>query len=115
MNPAGFFRKYDLPSHLPDSVGTDGSFILEKGYYRGVIFDIPGAEVLVDGQWIAFDARNKDRILAMNPMDLEWRLDGDLLRKMGYTAGQTVEGRVLAVDDQWNGLRLEKEISVLLQ
>ncbi|MBO4525906.1 MAG: hypothetical protein IKX53_06015, partial [Bacteroidales bacterium] len=73
---------------------------------------IPGAEVLINGQWIAYDAKNKDLILAQNPMTLKWRLDGDLLRKMGYTAGQAVEGQIVTVDDQWNGLRLEVPVTV---
>ena len=85
------------------------------GGYKGLGFDIPGAEVLVDGQWMAYDAKNKDAILAQNPMTLSWRLNGDLLKKMGYTSGQTVDGQIITVDDQWNGLSLTKPISVQIQ
>ena len=45
-------------------------------------------------------------------MNLTWRLNGNLLKKMGYTAGQTVQGQILTIDDQWNGLRLEKEFTI---
>ena len=112
INPAGLYKKYLTPQNLPEAISTDETFELEKGYYKGVIFSIPGAEVKIDGVWVAFDNKNKDTILAQNPMNLEWRLNGNLLRKMGYTSGQTVEGKIITVDDQWNGLRLEKEISV---
>jgi hypothetical protein len=45
-------------------------------------------------------------------MNLEWRLDGALLRKYGYSPGQTIQGQIVTVDDQWNGLRLEKDITI---
>lgn len=80
-----------------------------------MIFDIPGAEVLIDGQWLVFGEENKDRILSHNPMEMEWRLNGTILRKLGYTAGQTIQGQILTVDDQWNGLRLEKPLAIRLQ
>ena len=112
MNPAGFFLKYLMPTVLPASIKTDETIALEKGYYHGVVFNIPGAEVNINGQWIAFDNTNKDLILAQNPMTLQWRLNGDLLNKYGYKPGDTVNGQILVVDDQWNGLTINKEISV---
>ena len=112
INPAGFFKKYDMPSFLPSAIGMNETIDLEKGYYKGVIFDIPGAEVLIDGQWVAYDSKNKDPILSQNPMNLKWRLNGDLLRKLGYTSSQTVHGQIVTVDDQWNGLRLEVPVSI---
>lgn len=115
INPAGFFKKYDMPSSLPSTIGMNETIGLEKGYYKGVIFDIPGAEVLIDGQWIAYDAKNKDTILSQNPMNLTWRLNGNLLRKLGYTTGQTIQGQVVTVDDQWNGLRLEVPMTITIQ
>lgn len=115
INPGGFFKKYCMPSSIPTAIGTDETIDLEKGYYKGVIFDIPGAEVLIDGQWIVYDAKNKNLIFAQNPMNLEWRLNGALLRKYGYTSGQTLQGQIITVDDQWNGLRLEKEFSVQIR
>ena len=115
INPAGFYKEYLTPKNLPASISVNETINLEKGYYKGVIFDIPGAEVLLDGQWIVYDAKNKDLILAHNPMNLEWRLNGDLLRKMGHTSGQTVEGQIVTVDDQWNGLRLEVPMTVQIK
>ena len=99
----------------PSSISTRDTSDLNIGWYKGLVFDIPGTEVLVDGQWMAYDAKNKDAIFAQNPMTLSWRLNGNLLKKMGYTSGQTVEGQVITVDDQWNGLSLTKPISVQIQ
>lgn len=112
MNPAGFFLKYLMPTSLPASIKTDETIALEKGYYHGVVYQIPGAEVNINGQWIAFDNTNKGLILAQNPMTLQWRLNGEQLRKQGYKPGDTVNGQILVVDDQWNGLTINKEISV---
>ncbi len=48
-------------------------------------------------------------------MNLEWRLNGLLLRKLGFVSGQTIQGQILTVDDQWNGLRLEIPVSIQLR
>ena len=85
---------------------------LEKGYYHGIIFDIPGAEVLINGEWTPYNANNAALIKAQNPMTLEWRVNGDLLRKMGYKQGDTLTGHILAVDDQWHGLTITKDFTV---
>lgn len=115
MNPAGFFLKYLMPVTLPASIKTDETIALEKGYYHGIIFDIPGTEVLIDGEWTAFSDNNKDLILAQNPMNLEWRLNGELLSRYGYKQGDTLTGQVLVVDDQWNGLNITKDFSVSIE
>ena len=112
INPGGFFQKYCMAVDLPSAIGPDETIDLTKGWYKGLIFSIPGGEVKIGGEWIAYDAKNKDLILSQNPMDLEWRLNGGLLRKYGYTPGQTLQGQIITVDDQWNGLRLEKEFSI---
>ena len=114
MNPAGFFQKYLMPTP-PTGIKINEAIALESGYYHGIIYQIPGAEVKINGQWIAFDASNSALILAQNPMTLEWRLNGDLLRKLGYKPGDTVSGQLLAVDDQWNGLNLAKDISFTVE
>jgi hypothetical protein len=101
-----------MPLDLPISVGWSQTAALSKGYYHGLVFNIPGAEVKVNGEWIRCNADNKDLILAQNPFTLEWRLNGDLLRKLGYKQGDTVKGKVIAVDDQWNGLSLSQEITI---
>ena len=115
INPAGFFLKYLMPTTLPTNIKTDETIALDKGYYHGVIYQIPGTEVNINGQWIAFSDNNKDLILAQNPMTLEWRLNGELLNKYGYKAGDTVKGQIIVVDDMWNGLNITKDFSVTLE
>ena len=115
INPAGLYKKYLTPQNLPEAISTKETLSLEKGYYKGVIFSIPGAEVKINGEWIAFDNKNKDLILAQNPMNLEWRLNGDLLHKMGYTSGQTIEGQIITVDDRWGDLRLEVPMTIIMK
>ena len=112
MNPAGFFLKYLMPKELPATISLSQTVDLSKGYYHGLAFDIPGGEVKINGEWISFSAENKDLILSQNPFDLEWRLNGDLLYKYGYKQGDSLNGRIIAVDDQWNGLNLSQDISI---
>ena len=115
INPAGLYKQYLTPKNLPATISTRETIPLDKGYYKGVIFSIPGAEVKIGDEWIAFDNRNKDAILSQNPMTLEWRLNGELLKKYGFTTGQTIEGQIITVDDKWNGLRLEVPMTVRVQ
>ena len=115
INPAGFYKKYLTPTTIPSSLSLSETTELQKGYYKGIAFNIPGTEVKVDGEWIAFDNKNKEVILSQNPMNLEWRINGNLLKKMGYSTGQTIEGKIITIDDQWNGLRLEVPISIILK
>ena len=48
-------------------------------------------------------------------MNLEWRLNGELLNSYGYKPGDTVKGQMVAVDDQWNGLNIAKDFSVSVE
>lgn len=112
LNPAGYFTKYCMTVDIPGSVALDETVSLNKGWYKGLLFAIPGAEVKIGDEWIPFTADNASRIKSANPMNLEWRLNGALLRKYGYTLGQTLQGQIITVDDQWNGLRLEKSITI---
>ena len=114
MNPAGFFLKYLMPFDLPTNIKAGEAIALNKGYYHGLAFDIPGAEVKINGEWISFSDENKDLVFAQNPFALEWRLNGDLLRKFGYKQGDIVKGKVIAIDDHWNGLNLSQDISITL-
>ena len=45
-------------------------------------------------------------------MNLKWRLNANLLNNYNYKPGDTINGQILAVDDQWNGLNLSQEISI---
>lgn len=101
-----------MAAEIPGSIGAGETSPLGKGYYKGVVFNIPGAEVKIGEEWIPATDENAERIKASNPFDVEWRVSGDLLKKYGYTPGQTVDGRMLLVDDQWNGLRLEVPFSI---
>lgn len=112
MNPAWFFKEYLMPTSLPTSLKANETTPLEKWYYHGVIFQIPGAEVNINGQWIAFTNENKELIFSQNPMNLEWRLNGDLLNNYNYKPWDTVSGQIIVVDDQWNGLNITKDFSV---
>ena len=114
INPAGFYKKYLTPNTIPSSVSLGETTELQKGYYKGVVFNIPGAEVMIGDEWIPFDSKNKNTIMSQNPMDLTWRMNGNLLKKMGYTAGQTVQGQIITIDDQWNGLRLEVPMTITI-
>ena len=112
INPAGFFQKYLMPTSLPASVKASGTVSLSKGYYKGVIFDIPCAEVKIDGKWIAYSDANTKLIKAQNPFKLEWRINGELAKKYGLS--KTLKGKIIVVDDKWNGLNMTKEFSVTL-
>ena len=115
MNPGGFFQKYLMPTTESLSVKQRETKRLEKGYYHGIIYQIPGAEVNINGEWIAFTQADESLIKAQNPMTLQWRLSGDQLRKYGYKPGDTVNGQILVVDDQWNGLNMTKDFSIGLE
>ena len=112
MNPAGLIEKYLMPNDLPSTIHTANTNPLNKGYYKGVVFDIPGAEVEINGEWIAYSDANKSLIMSQNPMTLEWRLNGDLLRKFGYSSGQSISGCIIVVDDQWHGLNISKDVTI---
>lgn len=114
INPAGYILKYLTPS-VPEIVSLSETTVLEKGYYKGVVFDIPGAEVCVDGEWLPVSQEFMGRIGAANPFTLDWRLSGSLLTRLGYTIGSTVEGRILLVDDTFSGLRMEMPVSFTVQ
>ena len=100
---------------IPSAISLQQTVKITKGWYKGLLFDIPGAEVMIDGQWIPYSKANETLVKSKNPMDLAWRINGALLRKYGYVQGQTIEGQIITVDDQWNGLRLEKAFTVTLQ
>lgn len=104
-----------MPTSLPTTISMSKIAALSKGYYHGLVFDIPGAEVKINGEWIRYNDENKDLILAQNPFTLEWRLNGDLLRKFGYKQGDTLKGTITAVDDQYHGLSLSQEIMIKIE
>lgn len=116
INPAGFLLEYLMPTDLPASIKMGETVTIKKGYYKGVVFNIPGAEVKIGDQWIAYDDKNKRQIHAQNPMTLEWRLNAkDYLRKLGYKKGNTLTGQIIVVDDQWHGLNIFQDVNVIIE
>ena len=114
MNPAWFFKKYLMPTDLPSSIQASKTATLNKWYYKWVIFDIPWAEVKINWQWIAYNDANKSQIISQNPMNLEWRINGDLCKKLWYK-WKTISWKIIVVDDKWNGLNIDKDISVWVE
>ena len=114
-SPANFVKKYCMTADIPSSIQEGEIIPLAKEWYKGLLFAIPGAEVLINGEWIPFTAENSSRIKAANPVTLEWRINGALLRKYGYTPGQMIQGQIITVDDQWNGLRLEVPMPITIR
>ena len=115
INPAWFFKKYLMPEDLPTPIQPWQTISLNKWYYKWVIFAIPWAEAKINWEWIPYNQENASLIKSQNPMNLEWRINGEILRKYGYSFGQTILGKMLAVDDQWNGLSMEKEIAIQIE
>lgn len=111
INPAGFFIKYLMPT-VTNSITEGKTVNLTRGYYHGIVFNILGAEVSINGEWVPFNKANLERIKEKNPFSLQWRLNGELLAMMGYTRGKTVTGQLIAVDDQWHGLNITQDITI---
>ncbi len=103
-----------MPENLPTELSINETKELSKGSYMGVVFNILGAEVLIDGEWTACTEQNATKIKAQNPFTLEWRLNGDLCQQYGKKTGDVIEGTIILVDDQWNGLSITLPFSVTL-
>ena len=114
MNPAWFFKKYLMPTDSISSIQSWETIQLNKWYYKWVIFSIPWAEVNINGEWISYNNNNKSLIQNQNPMTLEWRLNWDLCKKMWYK-WKTIEWKIIVVDDKWNGLNIDKNISIRVE
>lgn len=114
INPAGFILKYLMPT-VPTSLKLGATTELKPGYYHGVAFNIPGAEVSIDGEWMPFTQANQDRIKGKNPFNLKWRLNTAVLSKLGYKTGDSLKGQVMVIDDQWNGLNITQDVSIQIQ
>ena len=111
MNPAWFFQKYLMPTDLPSNIQSWNTISLNKWYYKWVIFDIPWAEVKINWQRVAYSEANKSLIKSQNPMNLQWRINWDLCRKLWYK-WKNIEWKIIVVDDKWNGLNIKKDISI---
>ena len=114
INPAWFFKKYLMPNNLPNNLASDKTTSLNKWFYKWAIFDIPWAEVKINWQWVAYNDTNKSQIKNQNPMNLEWRLNGNLCRKLWYK-WKNLQWKIIVVDDKRNGLNIDKEFSINIQ
>ena len=113
INPAWYFREYCLPADtdLPSEIKTDETLPLNKWYYKWIIFNIPGAEVLINGERVAFDNENSTLIKSQNPFTLERRLNGELSKQLWCE--DNIEWSIQAVDDERNWLKdLSKTFTV---
>jgi hypothetical protein len=113
IDPSWFFKKYCMPN-LPTQISSWETISLNKWYYKWVIFDIPWAEVKINWQWIAYNDANKSVIKSQNPMNLQWRLNWNLCTKMWYK-WKTINWKIIAVDDNWNGLNISNTTTISLQ
>ena len=112
INPAWVFKKYCMISDIPSTIKAGETITLTKWRYKWIIFDIPWAEVKINWQWIPYNKSNESLIKSQNPMNLEWRLNANEAMKYG---NKNLKWKMIAVDDQWNGLNMDKEISVNIQ
>ena len=114
INPVWFFQKYLMPTDLPSNIKSKQNTPLNKWYYKWVIFDIPWAEVKINWEWIAYNDINKSLIKSQNPMNLQWRINWDLCKKLWYK-WKNLKWKIIVVDDKWNGLNMYKETSISVQ
>ena len=111
ISPGEVFRTYGMainetgwkrPSiQLPTSIAPWETLPISKWWYELPIFQIPGAEVNIDGEWIPFSNQYTDLIKTKNPAHLERRINGDLLSQMWYKPWDIIQWSVQAVDDTW--------------
>jgi len=114
INPAWLIKKYIMPTNLPTNIQSSETKSLSKWYYKWVIFDIPGAEVKINWQWITYNNTNKSIIKNQNPMNLEWRINWNLCKKMWYM-WKNLSWKIIIVDDKRNSLNIQKEITIKVQ
>ena len=114
INPAWFFQKYLMPNELPSNIKSWENIDLKKWYYKWVIFDIPGAEVKINWEWVEYSEKNKSLIKSQNPMNLQWRMNWDLCKKL-YWEWKTIQWKIIVVDDKWNGLNIDKNFPISIK
>jgi hypothetical protein len=114
INTNWFFKKYLTPTDLPTNINPWEIIQLNKWYYKWIIFDIPGAEVKINWQWIAYNDNNKSLIKSQNPFNLEWRINWNLCKKMWYL-WKNITGKLITVDDKRNWLNIDNSFSVHVQ
>lgn len=112
INPAWFFQKYLMPKNIPSQIKQWEIIPLNKWYYKWIIFDIPWAEVKINWEWIAYNNANKSIIQNQNPMNLEWRLNGSLCKKLWYSPSKPIQWKIVVADDKRNGLNINSNTNI---
>jgi len=112
INPAGVFKKYCMITNIPSSIKAWEIITLTKSWYLWLVFDIPWAEVKINWQWVPYNKTNESLIKSQNPMNLEWRINSNEAMKYGK---KNLKWKIIVVDDQWNGLNMDKEITINIQ
>lgn len=109
INPAGVFEKYCMTTNIPSTIKAWEIITLTKSWYLWLVFDIPWAEVKINWQWVPYNKTNESLIKSQNPMNLEWRINSNEAMKYGK---KNLKWKIIVVDDQWNGLNMDKEITI---
>lgn len=110
INPAWFFREYCMIADIPSTINAWETVDLNKWRYKWLIFEIPWAEVYINWKWIEYSKENESIIKSQNPMNLIWRLNWDLVAE--YSKDGLVTWRIVAVDDERNGLNSKDGITI---
>lgn len=113
INPAWFFKKYCMIMDIPSSIKPWEIITLNKWWYKWLVPNIAWTEVKINWQWVEYNKANESLIKSQNPMNLELRINWDLVAK--YSKNRSVTWKLIAVDDQWNGLNMEKEFTIKIQ
>lgn len=111
INPAWFFKEYNMPN-IPSEINEWSTISLEKWFYKWIIFDIPGAEVNINWEWIPYNQENESFIKSQNPIYLKWRLNWKLCKKMWYNQNNPIKWKIITTDDNFNWLNITKDISI---
>ena len=110
INPAWVFEKYCMIMDIPSSIKPWEIVTLNKWRYKWLVLNIAWTEVKINWQWVEYNKANESLIKSQNPMNLEQRINWDLVAK--YSKNWSVKWKLIAVDDQWNGLNMEKDITI---
>lgn len=109
-SPANFAEKYCMIMDIPSSIKPWEIITLNKWRYKWLVLNIAWTEVKINWQLVEYNKANESLIKSQNPMNLEQRINWDLVAK--YSKNWSVKWKLIAVDDQWNGLNMEKDITI---
>ena len=111
INPAWYAKEYLMPT-VPSEITEWKTISLEKWFYKLIIFDIPWAEVYINGEWIRYNKENQSLIKSQNPLNLKWRLNWDLCKKMWYNKNNPIKWKIIMSDNNFNWLNITKDVTI---